>query len=59
VEKGFCASGHVGGDPQRGSMSQSVVPFRPPLLAASEEIGLLLDEVADLHQSPRGRWAET
>jgi Domain of unknown function (DUF222) len=29
-------------------MSQSVVPFRPPLLAAVDEIGLLLDEVADL-----------
>ena len=30
-------------------MSQSVVPFRPPLLLAVDEIGLLLDEVADLH----------
>ncbi|HET7196061.1 MAG TPA: DUF222 domain-containing protein [Nocardioides sp.] len=30
-------------------MSQSVVPFRPPLLRAVDEIGLLLDDVADLH----------
>jgi hypothetical protein len=30
-------------------MSQSVVPFRPRLLGAVDEIGLLLDEVADLH----------
>ena len=30
-------------------MSQSVVPFRPPLLRAVDEIGVLLDEVADLH----------
>jgi len=29
-------------------MSQSVVPFRPPLLRAVDEIGLLLDDVADL-----------
>jgi hypothetical protein len=40
-------------------MSQSVVPFRPPLLAAVEEMELLLAEVTDLHQSPGGRWAET
>ncbi len=30
-------------------MSQSVAPFRPPLLRAVDEIGLLLDDVADLH----------
>jgi Domain of unknown function (DUF222) len=29
-------------------MSQSVVPFRPPLLRAVDEIGRLLDEVAEL-----------
>jgi hypothetical protein len=29
-------------------MSQSVVPFRPPLLGAVDGIGLLLDEVAEL-----------
>jgi hypothetical protein len=29
-------------------MSQSVVPFRPPLLRAVDEIALLLDEVAEL-----------
>jgi Domain of unknown function (DUF222) len=29
-------------------MSQSVIPFRPPLLVAVDEIGLLLEEVADL-----------
>ena len=30
-------------------MSQSVVPFRPPLLRAVDEIEMLLDDVADLH----------
>jgi Domain of unknown function (DUF222) len=30
-------------------MSQSVVPFRPPLLRAVDRIGLLLDEVAELN----------
>ena len=29
-------------------MSQSVVPFRPPLLRTVDEIGRLLDDVADL-----------